>query len=80
MKTWDDLGSSHGTIFQALRAKKRHHLTHKASIRTQLNCIIEKRSFIVTIIYKHATKSTNNLGNREALWEGIIPADRCLKW
>lgn len=81
MKTWDDLGSITWDDLSGIESKKKaSSYAQKHLYAHGLNCIIERDPFIVTKVFmKRATKSTNNLGNREALWEGIIPADRCLK-
>jgi hypothetical protein len=81
MKTWDDLGNITWDDLSGIESKKKaSSYAQKHLYAHGLNCIIERDPFIVTKVFmKRATKSTNNLGNREALWEGIIPADRCLK-
>lgn len=44
------------------------------------SCSINRTTPITTYVsMKRSTKSTNNLGNREALWEGAIPADDNVK-
>jgi hypothetical protein len=71
--TWDELiGVESRSWMQSYTG--RHIEAHG------LSCIIDRSPIAVTRVFmKRSTKSTNNLGNRDALFEGIIPAAKGLK-
>ena len=74
------LGILHGMNFQALESRKRHVLYSKTPLCPWVKLHHRRDLFTVTKVFmKRATKSTNNLGNRDALFEGIMPAEKDLR-